>query len=335
MGIDQKLFWLGLHKALSPHPALLHMVGIACESDVTRLAEFTGAELDELFGEDATKIESALARVEEATNDWEELKEKGVQVVPITDARYPEKLREMPSSPPIIYVLGNLSFSNQRAISICGSRHVSEEGLEFAKSFGSLAAELNLVVVSGFASGVDTAAHLGALGSNGRTIIVLAEGISNFRLKKPFNTLGDFYDRAVVISEFYPKNIWQVSRAMTRNRTICGLSEALVVVEAGARGGTLAAGRECIEQRKPLLVVERSTPGKTAPGNRTLINEGGIALHESRELKSALSDISMGLELNHRDRIGRPDNLESLSNVAVERQLAFKESKPQDSESTY
>ena len=125
--------------------------------------------------------------------------------------------------------------------------------------------------------------------------MVLAEGISRFRLKGVIRAVNDAVDRILVISQFYPRHIWLVSRAMTRNAIICGLSEALVVVEARENGGTIAAGRECIKQGKPLYVLERSVPEKRVPGNEILIREGGVPLTDETSLRNALLSLSFKL----------------------------------------
>ena len=101
---------------------------------------------------------------------------------------------------------------------------------------------------------------------------------------------------------------------MARNKLICGLSETMVVVEAGVTGGTLAAGRECLKQGKHTLVVERSDPHTTAPGNVKLIEEGAFPLRSTEEIKAILGRISDGMKLSR-------DYLESLSGTFGIRQM--------------
>ena len=324
MGIEQELVWLALHKTLSSRTAVLRKIGELCEGDVGRLVDLTETQIDEKFDEEAAgSIRSAISRLQDAASDWEGIKARGVEVIPFTDRRYPKKLREMSNLAPLIYARGNISIYERVAVGICGSRVASEESLEFARRFGALAADLGLVVVSGVAKGIDTAAHLGTLEAGGTTIFVLAEGIGRFRPKKVFSEVVDFGERVLAISQFYPRHTWQVSRAMTRNRMICGFSEALIVVEAGETGGTIAAGRECIRQGKPLLVVERSSRGKTAPGNQILIGEGGIPMQSWEGLQTSLLEMTGGLPLSDNRTKSQHSPLISRSNQLEGEQLAM------------
>ena len=293
MGIDDELVWLSLHEQLADKPDnLLAIIATTNFNDFSAARDLYN--LDSRLIPYQSVLKDAFAKLGHAREAWSELKAKDVNIIPFTEAKYPSRLKRGRGFPPIIYTVGNLSVADGPAIGICGSRSPTEDGLKFPKAFGKYAAKCGLAVVSGFAKGVDTAAHLGALNAQGKTIFVLAEGIGHFRLKKGVQSIEDFYERALVVSHFYPWHPWQVSKAMSRNGVICQLSDALVVVEAGETGGTISAGRECLRQRKPLFVLERSNPAKTAPGNKVLIREGGLALHNSEELLHALSDISRG-----------------------------------------
>ena len=113
-----------------------------------------------------------------------------------------------------------------------------------------------MVVVSGYAKGVDTEAHLSALTAGGSTVAVLAEGIADFRLKQSYGGLPDgALNRLLVISQFPPRQRWTAGAAMTRNQVIVGLGDAVVVVEAGAGGGTLRAGETALQTGKQLWVL--------------------------------------------------------------------------------
>lgn len=232
-----------------------------------------------------------------------EFKNRGVSVLASNDACYPVGLKKVGSFPPLLYVMGNTDVLGKHSVAICGSRHASPDGLGHAQTFGRVAAESGLCVVSGYAKGVDTCAHLGALDVYGSTVIVLAEGILNFRLKRDFRSVQRFWDNVVVVSQFPPEQPWTVYAAMERNRVICGLARGLVVVEAHDRGGTLAAGRECLRQKKPLWVMQHALPRDDCAGNRVLLNEGGIGVRTIRDLRSALSSLSRATLLSLREEL--------------------------------
>ena len=279
MAVNETVLWLALHKAFSGRPRSLKRVVELCDLDMGRLGGLGEHEIEEL-GSDAPAVKAALSSLAEAADRLRELEEQRIEVVPFTDRRYPKKLAATAADAPVLYVKGELRALDLPAIGIAGSRNASNEALGSALRFGSLAAEMNRVVVTGIAKGVDAAAHRGALMRHGTTVAVLAEGILRFRR----NGVAD-----AVVSQFYPGHPWQVSRAMARNQVVCGLSDALIVVEAGDKGGTLDAGNKCRKQGKQLLVFEASGREQQAPGSKILVKKGGIPFRSDSELRDRLS----------------------------------------------
>ena len=233
----------------------------------------------------------------EAEKLGETFDQKGIRVVLASSPQYPPSLRGLKKPPPVLYVQGDTSILTTTGFGICGSRKGSDRGVEIAGRFGAEVAKLGLPEVSGYAKGVDTAAHLGALQAGGTTVVVLAEGILHFRVKKTFKDIFEVSKRMVAVSEFPPGRPWSVHGAMQRNGTICGLSDALVVVEAQATGGTLNAGLECLRQGKPLLVVQydNGNPDNMPKGNARLIKEGGVPVSRNSELVERLRAVRENL----------------------------------------
>ena len=257
-----------------------------------QLLSFSESRLIELWeAATANKIASLPSLLKEVKGDWDELRNQGIKLITFTDKRYPKKLKYLDRLPPILYMLGNPSLLKDASVGILGARDTCDAGLRHATKFGAAAGRLGLVVVSGYAKGVDTEAHLGAIHSNGRIIVVLAEGIARFRKKRQFKDVVDLSQRSLVVSQFYPRQTWHVGAAMERNSVICGLSDAVAVVEAGETGGTIAAGRECLAQGKPLWVIDYDGLPPTAAGNRLLNNEGGRELRNVRDWFSALYNV--------------------------------------------
>ena len=257
-------------------------------------ARFDAAQRDDHLSEsDLRVIEEraglpCFALPREAVQDMEDrLATFGVRAFLQHDDDYPEALKGFSSSPAVLYVRGDAGRLSRTGLGICGSRNASPKGIDFAKRFGDVAAKIGAVEISGYARGVDTNAHLGSLEAGGDTIVVLAEGILHFRLKRVLRALGDIEERVTVISEFPVRRQWQVHSAMVRNQTICALSVALVVVEAGSTGGTLDAGKKCLRQGKPLLVVEYGDQAATPEGNKELIQRGGLPVTSITTLKTA------------------------------------------------
>jgi len=155
--------------------------------------------------------------------------------------------------------------------------------------------------VSGYAHGVDLAAHSGALEAGGTTTAVLAEGILHFKIKESLRE--QFHDNELknvtVVSEFPPNLPWKAHNAMARNRTICGLSDALVVIESGLEGGTFEAAKSALSFDEPLFCVEYADPAQSAAGNSWLVKHGAVSLRRSR---TGLPNLSRVVEAVHSQR---------------------------------
>ena len=218
------------------------------------------------------------------------LAERGVSAMLFGQQDFPDSL-VVQSKPlmPILFYKGNKDLFYEPGVGMCGSRNVSMKGLEAAERCGTAASSQDWTIVSGYAKGVDTATHLAALRSGGQTVIVLAEGIDFFRIKREF--AADFdADRTLVISQFAPTQTWQAHAAMARNSIIFGLSRALVVIEAGERGGTLAAGHGALKIGRPVLVVDFGND--TPAGNRILLDAGAEPVRNAVDLKERLADLA-------------------------------------------
>lgn len=209
----------------------------------------------------------------------------------IFDDKYPKEiLQDMGiASPTVLSLAGNLDLLNKHKIGFSGSRKVSEKGMAIAEDVASQLADNDFCLVSGYANGVDMVAHKTALERGASTIIVLPEGISSFYIKKELKSVWD-WNRILVVSEFEPFAKWQVSRAMQRNRTIIALSQAMLVIEAGEKGGSLDAGLKSIEKGKKLFVPQYADFPVSALGNKRLLQNGAYPLKMSRTSMKANLD---------------------------------------------
>jgi DNA processing protein len=201
--------------------------------------------------------------------------------------QYPERVAEILREKELC-ALGSTSLLSEAAIGICGSRNASPQALEYAFKFGSEAAQQGLVVVSGYARGIDRQAHLGALQAGGATIAILAEGIEYFSVLRELRPFVDLNQNFLALSMFHPDEVWKSWRAMERNKLIVGLSSALFVVEAREKGGTMNAAMECVRQGKPLWAISYSEHEAGREGNRKLVQSSAIPLVRQGDLKKAL-----------------------------------------------
>ena len=198
------------------------------------------------------------------------------------DDLYPDSLKLLGNhSPLVLSYIGNIELLKKNSVGFCGSRKASSKGLSATKDCAEQLVKTNMVVVSGYASGVDLTAHKTALENNGETIIVIPEGINNFRIK---NEIKEFWDlkKTLVLSEFLPDAAWSVSNAMQRNTTIVALSNAMILIESSANGGSMDAGLKTLEMKKPLYTPFYEGMPDSAVGNRILIEKGAIKLGRKR-----------------------------------------------------
>lgn len=210
------------------------------------------------------------------------VKVDGVRKLTLTDADYPKRLLDVlgKKTPYTLYVWGNLELLNKNSVGFCGSRDVSEKGLSVTADAAKQIAEKGWVVVSGHARGVDATAHRVAMENNAGTIIVLPQGINGFKLRKELRAVAK-KEKLLVVSEFEPDAKWAVGRAMQRNRTIIGLSDAMILIEARTEGGTFNAGKTAISLNQPLFVANYQESTETNAGNQYFIQRGASQLGKS------------------------------------------------------
>jgi len=217
------------------------------------------------------------------------IKSHDVRFNTVLDQSYPVNLKSLLklNTPPVLSMIGNINLLSNRTVGFSGSRKVSEKGVAITKDcVEQLSQEKDISIVSGYAQGVDKEAHYTALASGGSTIIILPNGISSFYVRQELKDVWD-WDRVLVISEYLPKDKWSVSRAMNRNNTIIGLSDIMVVVEAGLTGGSLDAGLRTLEDNKPLYVPLYSDYPESALGNKVLLERGAKCIRRSRQSNRA------------------------------------------------
>jgi DNA processing protein len=266
----------------------LALVAFACHKTPARMANMIADEGRAGLARDWDALADSLK--ENLADQASRLRADGVGVVLLGDRDYPESLlRAGRTVAPVIFFWGNRDLLGATGVGMCGSRAVSDLGLRAARACGEEVSARGLVVISGYAKGVDTETHLAALRGGGRTVIVLAEGMNHFRIKKTF--AADFDPaRVLVLSQFPPSQPWGAYAAMARNHIIFGMGKALVVIEAGERGGTLAAGQEALKAHKPVLVLDFGD--ETPAGNKILLATGGTAVGGRPELMDALDAVT-------------------------------------------
>nr|WP_312578828.1 DNA-processing protein DprA [Sedimentibacter sp.] len=177
---------------------------------------------------------------EEAAKIFEICKKFKISIVGLYDKEYPNKLKNIEDKPLILYVDGNTDILNQHNnIAIVGTRTPSQKGYEVSSILAEKLAEEKCCVVSGFATGCDEAAHRGCLAVKGKTIAVIPSGhhcIYPKGNKALYNTI--ILNEGAVVSELPPNAKAELHTFIERNRIIAALSEGIIIIEGGKKGGT-------------------------------------------------------------------------------------------------
>lgn len=222
--------------------------------------------------------------------DFDELERNDIEVLHPLREDFPVRLairKEKADIPPILFARGNLQILKSVSVSIVGSRVAARPAIDIAMELAGALAGRNVNVTSGYANGVDLAAHAGAIRSGGTTTAVLAEGIFKYRLKPELRSLA-VEGNLLVVSQFNPQAVWTAYNAMNRNNVVCALSDAVVVVHSGAErdsggrmSGSFDAGLSALKMNIPLFVVTPTVLEGDCEGNSRLIDEGGISWNPS------------------------------------------------------
>ena len=218
----------------------------------------------------------------------------------------PACLSELPDSPDLLYVRGELPTSP--GVAIVGTRRATTYGLHLARSFGQAVAAAGWPVISGLARGIDGAAHVGCLDVGGIGVAVLGCGVDvayppeHGRLAARLLEAG-----GAVISEYAPGAQPESWRFPPRNRIISGLASAVVVVEAGVKGGALITAARGLEQGRLVLAVPGDIGRATSRGTNLLIRDGAHPVLDVDDLITSLTFV-LGLPPRQRGSVGAAED---------------------------
>jgi len=214
---------------------------------------------------------------------------RGVALVPWSDAAYPAALAAITDPPPVLWARGNLAALSRPAVAIVGSRAGTPYGLSVAERLAADLAARGLVVVSGLARGVDSAAHRGALAVNGSTLAVLGSGADVVYPAEHRDLARRIEADGAVLSELVPGTPPRKPFFPLRNRVISGLSRAVLIVEAGEKSGSLITARCALEQGREVLAVPGNVLSGRNRGGHALLRDGAKIVESADDILEELS----------------------------------------------
>ena len=222
--------------------------------------------------------------------EYMKFQEKGIRLVTLADAAYPERLREIPDAPYGLFVRGQQP-GEEPSVAVIGARDCSQYGSLVARELGEMLGRYGITVVSGMARGVDGISQQAALDAGGSSWGVLGSGVDV--CYPPQNR--ELYDKLPIrgcLVSSYPLGTPALSRNFPpRNRIVSGLADAVVVVEAREKSGTLITVDMALEQGREVYVVPGRITDRLSDGCNRLIRQGAIPLLNPEDLMKELAEL--------------------------------------------
>ncbi|MEK0082687.1 DNA-processing protein DprA [Benzoatithermus flavus] len=219
------------------------------------------------------------------------LKGLGGRMLAQPEEDYPALLRVLPDAPPVLAVRGDAGLLQRPAVAIVGARNASGNGRLFARALARELAEAGLVVVSGLARGIDTAAHEGALQAGGATVAVIAAGVDVAYPPENEALMARIAAEAAIVSE---RPLGAQARAKDfprRNRVIAGLTFGIVVVEAAPQSGSLITARLAADYGREVMAVPGSPFDPRHKGTNQLLREGAHLVESAADVLAVLQPL--------------------------------------------
>jgi len=280
-----KLFWIWLAEALG-----------CASKDFRRLISLYESPYELFHAEDAEieRIENLPKRTIRALTDksltrateiFDRCEQLGIDVLPYGTPNYPEAFYDLKNPPILLYYKGCLpDFSRRLSIGMVGTRKMSEYGLRAAYKISYELAAAGAIVVSGMAAGIDGVSSAGALAANGTTVAILGCGIDVVYPRHHKGLRDEILKSGVILSEYAPGTRPNSYHFPTRNRLIAGLSQGVMVVEAGIGSGSLITAKDAVVMGKDVFALPANVGSVGAEGTNGLLRDGARPVMTTEDL---------------------------------------------------
>lgn len=282
------------------------------------LNQFGGASaaIKALEGRNNSSRRFQLSSQEKALREIEIADKFGAHIVALGEAAYPRWLQSIDAAPPLIYMKGRLDLAQRPSVGIVGSRNASGAGLKFAGVLAQNLGEKGIVITSGLARGIDTAAHCAALPTG--TIAVLGGGLDHVYPAQNEDIYLKIASDGLLISERPLGVIAKAKDFPRRNRIISGISHGTIVVEAAMRSGSLTTARFASEQGREVFAVPGHPLDPRATGTNKLIQNGANLITNFEDVLESLSP-----QLSDQDCYNQTENQSSGFQEQIESPLSI------------
>jgi DNA processing protein len=287
-------YWLALHRAPQIGAQRFHklLANYASPAEVfharpeeLRAAGIAPVSIDYLLQPDWTAVDRDL--------EW--LSQPGNHVVHFQDAAYPALLKQIADPPALLFVRGDRDYLAQPQLAIVGSRNPTHTGQALAREFAAHLASFGLTITSGLATGIDGAAHQGAIEAGGATLAVTGTGLDRVYPARHRDLAHRVAENGALVTEFPPGTAPLAANFPRRNRLISGLSLGTLVVEAALRSGSLITARSALEQGREVFAIPGSIHNPLARGCHALIRDGAKLVETGDHILEELASQITGL----------------------------------------
>ena len=274
MDTQERLAWIEL--ALTPFVGAETFLRIikyfgsaqnALSASAAEISPFCQRQVSKYWHSDVAK------QATEAAIEWEQA-HTDARLLLLADNDFPAMLTKGLTPPPLLFVRGDSQCLHQPALSIVGSRHATPQAMRITRDFAAALAHKGVTIISGMASGADTAAHQGALQAMGTTVAVWGTGIDRVYPARNKNLAAQIVAHGCIISEFPLGTRPSPGNFPRRNRLIAALSQGTLVVEAATESGSLITARLAGEMGREVMAIPGSIDNPLSKGCHTLIKQG-------------------------------------------------------------
>ncbi|HET9946882.1 MAG TPA: DNA-processing protein DprA, partial [Patescibacteria group bacterium] len=275
--------------------------GIGPQTMKKLLKEFTSAEnawqqspevLENILGEKTANRFVVFRKQFSFSEYLEKLRSKSISFLTWEDKDYPSLLLESPHSPFVLYYKGDFSIlHNTKSIGIVGTRKITAYGKQVTEMVTQELAKQNMVIVSGLALGVDAVAHKTALENYGSTIAVLGSGVDICTPSSHQKLYDEIKEKGVIVSQFPPGAASVKGFFPARNALIAGLSQAVLVTEAGVTSGALITAKRATELKRQVFCIPGPITSSLSLGITFLLKNGAFPVASGRDILDRLGII--------------------------------------------
>lgn len=245
-------------------------------------------KLSERYQKKALQIEQ-FTKDYDVIGEYERMRERGIEFVTLRDEEYPGKLAEISDAPYGLYYIGRMPEEKRKSVAIIGARECSEYGRHMAKQFGTKLAEAGIQVISGMARGIDGISQQAALSAGGYSLGVLGCGVDICYPLENRRLYENLTEQGGICSEYPPGIEPRALLFPRRNRIISALCDAVLVIEARQRSGTLITVDMALEQGREVYALPGRATDLLSDGCNRLIKQGAGIVTSPQELLEELS----------------------------------------------